>query len=108
MEPLLHFEQLRPLIRESEITTHFKRDVGGRGKAAAIALDVLNSNHEGFEELHKYEEQIHGNHVFRAKINGDHIVYTVTKDNRLVFLRAFKNFKDYKKFLDHDLRKLLS
>ena len=34
-----------------------------------------------------------------AKINGIHIVYAVS-GNKLIFLRAFKNFKRYEKFLE--------
>jgi hypothetical protein len=102
-----HFELLRPIIKEHAITKHFKRDMGGVSAAAAIALDVLDSNHEGFEELHKYEENIEGNHIFRAKIRGTHIVYAVTKDYRLVFLRGFTNYDAYKKFLE-EKKKILS
>ncbi len=95
-----HFDQLYPSLKGYEITSHFKRDVGTLEGAEKIAQNILDSNHEAFEELHKFEEVIHGNHVFRAKINKEHYVYLITKEHRLIFVRAFKNFSKYKKYLE--------
>jgi hypothetical protein len=61
-----------------------------------------------FAELHKFEENLDGNLVFRAKKKGKHIVYGVDKKMRIVFLRKFRNFSEYKKFLDDkkEIRKM--
>jgi hypothetical protein len=101
------FEQLKPRIKGYAITAHFKRDMGSIDRAAAIAIDILESQHDGCEELHKYEEHLEGNHIFRAKIKGVHIVYAITAEPSLVFLRGFKNFKEYKHFLE-DRQAILS
>jgi hypothetical protein len=62
--------------------------------------DVLDCSGADFYELHKFEEHIDGNMIFRAKKEGMHIVYCVDRNMRIIFLRAFRNFKDYKRFLD--------
>ena len=90
-----HFERLRPLIREVVTSKHFFRE--------ATNFDtnlVLDSRHEHFTHLHKLEETIEGNHIFRALTGHTHIVYAVDKKHRLILLRAFKNFKHYEKFLE--------
>ncbi|MBW2988436.1 hypothetical protein DRJ48_04865 [Candidatus Woesearchaeota archaeon] len=104
-----HYETLINSINGYAITKHFKRDLG-LAKATAVALDILDSNHTGFEELHKFEEKVEGCHIFRAKIDGIHIVYAVTPEHKLVFLRGFKNFKEYEKFLSNKkkLKEMLS
>jgi hypothetical protein len=38
--------------------------------------------------------------IFRAKTDRMHIVYSVDKNMRIIFMRVFKNFKEYEKFLD--------
>jgi len=38
--------------------------------------------------------------IFRAKKEGTHIVYCVNKEMRIIFLRAIKNYTEYKKFLE--------
>ncbi len=99
------FEQLKPAIKGYAITSHFKRDVGSIEKATAIVIEVLESKES--EQMHKFEELIEENLIFRAKIQGVHIVYVLTPSQRLVFLRAFKNFKSYEHFLA-DKQALLS
>jgi len=91
-----HFEQLRDLIKDIIITKHFSRDLPNFD----INL-IVDSKHEHFTHLHKYEENIEGNHIFRALKDKIHIVYAVDKQHRLIFLRAFHNFKEYIKFLDN-------
>lgn len=89
-----YFKELRPLIKEVIVSHHFKKD--------APLFDttlITDCKHEYFVRLHKFEETIDGNHVFRAVKGKVHIVYVIDKDHRLIFLRAFKNFTDYKKFL---------
>ena len=51
--------------------------------------------------MHKFERNINGNLIFRAKKGQIHIVYGVDKRIRIVFLRAIKNFAQYKKFLEN-------
>jgi len=88
-----HFEQFE--IRKVLISHHFHRDLPGFDTSI-----VIDSKHEQCTHLHKFEENIEGNHIFRALVNHMHIVYAVTPEHDLVLLRAFKNFKEYMKFLD--------
>lgn len=94
-----HFHQFD--IKEVLTTHHFHRDAHGFDTDAITKSD---STH-----LHKYEENIEGNHIFRALIEHVHYVYAIDRDHRLIFLRAFHNFKEYKKFLEdkHEILKLL-
>jgi hypothetical protein len=62
---------------------------------------VLDCEHLYFKQLHKLEETIKGNHIFRALKNNLHVVYAIDRSHRLIFLRAFDNFTAYKKFLDN-------
>ena len=90
-----HFEQLRPSIKKVITSRHFLKD--------APDFDtnlVVGCQHEYFTRLHKFEETIDGNHIFRAIKGKTHYVYAIDKNKRLIFLRAFSNFKDYKKFLN--------
>jgi len=88
------FEKLRPLIKEIISSKHFLKD------APEFDLNlVFDCKHEYFTHLHKFEETINGNHIFRALNGKMHVVYAIDKNHRLVFLRAFNNFKDYLKFL---------
>jgi hypothetical protein len=97
------FQKLRPNIKKIIISKHFKKDAPNFN----INL-ILDSEHEYFTRLHKFEETINGNHIFRALKKGNHIVYSINSDT-LIFLRAFKNFKTYKKFLDNkqQLKKMI-
>jgi len=91
-----HFDQLRSSIKQVLVTKHFRRDAPDFDTSL-----VLDSAHEHFTHLHKFEENVSGNHIFRALKDGVHIVYAVDKKHRLIFLRAFKNFKKYESFLEH-------
>ncbi len=101
-----HYELFASSIKSYIITKHFKRDFKHKEEAIALVLDVIQSDHERFEQLHKLEEQLKGNHIFRGKINGKHIVYAITPEHNLIFLRSFKNFKQYEEFLS-DKRRIL-
>ena len=90
-----HFQQLRPLIKEIIVTHHFKRDLPDFNTS-----QIVDCDHSSFTRLHKFEETIDGNHLFRAIKGETHIIYAIDKNHRLIFLRAFTNFKDYKKFLN--------
>lgn len=89
------FEKLRSGVTCVLVTRHFLRDIPGFD----VTL-ILDSRHEHFLHLHKFEETIDGNHIFRALKDKTHIVYAIDKANRLIFLRAFHNFKEYERFLD--------
>ncbi len=91
-----HFSEIRPSIKEVVITHHFKKDIPDYKD---VVKDILNCKHANFIELHKFEEHIEGNAIFRAKKGKIHFVYAIDKNKRLIFLRAFHNFKEYEKFL---------
>jgi len=93
-----HFAEARPNIKKVIISNHFKKDFP---KYKEIVQDILDCTHDNFVELHKYEENYSGNIIFRAKKEKIHLIYAIDKQKRLIFLRAFKNFKEYKKFLDN-------
>lgn len=90
-----HWSLLRPHITETVTSHHFNRDMPD-----FEARLILDSEHEHFTHLHKFEENVDGRHIFRALQGHMHIVYAVD-GKRLVLLRAFKNFKEYKKFLEN-------
>jgi mRNA-degrading endonuclease RelE of RelBE toxin-antitoxin system len=96
-----HFMGVRPLIKEVVVSKHFKRDLKDEEKISSIIKNVLNCSHLEFNELHKFEENIEGNLIFRAKKENLHIVYCIDKMMRIIFLRAIRNFDEYRKFLDN-------
>lgn len=91
---------IRPSIKEVVVTKHFARDLKGKEEVSSIVKDILDCSNLEFTELHKFEENIDGNLIFRAKKRQTHFVYFVDKKMRIIFLRAFKNFTEYKRFLD--------
>lgn len=101
-----HFMELRPSIKEVVVSKHFRRDVKDEKMVSAIASEILSC--ESFAELHKFEEHVDGIPVFRAKKDKIHFVFAVEGET-LVLLRAFKNFKEYEKFLEDktQVKKLL-
>lgn len=90
-----HFEQMFPRVKEVLKTKHFIKDAPDFD----IGL-VVGCQHEHFVRLHKFEEKIKDIYIFRALREKQHIVYAI-KGDKLVFLRAFKNFKEYGKFLNN-------
>jgi mRNA-degrading endonuclease RelE of RelBE toxin-antitoxin system len=96
-----HFMKVRPLIKEVVVSKHFKRDLKDEEKISFIIKNVLDCSHLEFNELHKFEENIEGNLIFRAKKENLHIVYCIDKTMRIIFLRAIRNFDEYRKFLDN-------
>jgi hypothetical protein len=90
-----HFHQLEPHITEVLVTHHFKRDAPDFDVS-----QIIDDRHDQFTHLHKFEEAIEGNHIFRALQEHVHYVYVIDKGHRLLFLRAFHNYTEYKKFLD--------
>lgn len=94
-----HFMKIRPSIKSVAISKRFLRDLKDEEKAASIVKDIIYCSHLEFHELHKFERNIGGNLIFRAKKENLHIVYGIDKRLRIVFLRAMKNFNEYKNFL---------
>ena len=96
-----HFKAIRPMLKTLVISRHFIRDFKDKEDVNSVVSGVLNCSNVDFNELHKFEEDIDGNLVFRAKRNGVHILYCVDKKKRIIFLRAFKNYSEYGDFLQN-------
>jgi hypothetical protein len=96
-----HFDNFVGKINNPIISKHFKKE--------APDFDVnlvLDNKHEHFTRLHKFEKQVKGNDIFRALREKTHYVYVITPEKKLIFLRAFKNFKKYEKYLGDDKERL--
>ncbi len=91
---------VRPHIKSVVVTKHFLKDLKDLEEAKSIVRDVLDCSNADFYELHKFEEHVNGSMIFRAKKEGMHIIYCVDKNMRIIFMRVFKNFKEYEKFLE--------
>jgi mRNA-degrading endonuclease RelE of RelBE toxin-antitoxin system len=104
-----HFLTIRPKIKGVIVSKHFIKDLKDQKKITSIIQNILDCASSNFIELHKFEEHINGNLVFRAKTKKVHIVYFIDKHLRILFLRAFNNYKQYKKFLDnkHEIRHMI-
>jgi mRNA-degrading endonuclease RelE of RelBE toxin-antitoxin system len=92
---------VRPHIKSIVVTKHFFKDLKDPEEAKSVIKDVLDCSNIDFYELHKFEEHIDGNMIFRAKKEKMHIVYCVDRNMRIIFLRVFSNFKEYEKFLEN-------
>jgi mRNA-degrading endonuclease RelE of RelBE toxin-antitoxin system len=105
-----HFVAIRPSIKTLVISKRFIRDLKDKEEVDSIVSGVLNCSNVDFNELHKFEENIDGNLIFRAKKGGIHVVYCVDKKMRIMFLRAFKNYSEYGKFLEDkkEIRKMIA
>jgi mRNA-degrading endonuclease RelE of RelBE toxin-antitoxin system len=90
----------RPLIKTAIVSKRFIKDLKNEKEAKSIVNEVLDCSNIDYYELHKFEENIDGYLIFRAKKEGTRIVYCVNKEMQLIFLRAFKNYKEYGKFLE--------
>jgi len=101
---------VRPLIKMVVVSKHFTRDLKDEDEASSVIEEILDCSDVGFNELHKFEENIGGNLVFRAKKGSMHIVYGVDNEMRIIFLREFKNYNEYGKFLDdkREIRKMMT
>jgi mRNA-degrading endonuclease RelE of RelBE toxin-antitoxin system len=94
-----HFKSVRPHLKSVIVTKRFFKDMKNKEKARSIVEGIIDCSDADFNELHKFEEHINGFMIFRAKKEGMHIVYCVNKEMQIIFLRAFRNFKMYEKFL---------
>lgn len=88
-----HFMTIRPFLRGIVVSKHFIRDSKDKEKMNSIIKDILDCSHLEFNELHKFEEHINGNLIFRAKKEQLHIVYCINKKMRTVFF--FKSDKTF-------------
>ena len=95
-----HFVAVRPYITSVVVTKRFFKDLKDDEIAKSIVRDVLDCFNADFNELHKFEEHMDGCMIFRARKDRMHIVYCVDKNMRIIFLRVFKNYKEYAKFLE--------
>ena len=105
-----YFMNVRPFVKSVVISNHFVRDLKDEKEVQSIVNDILDCSNMEFVELHKFEANVEGNLVFRAKKNGLHLVYCVDKKMRIVFLRAFRNYGEYGKFLadKKEIRRMIS
>ncbi len=94
------FIQVRPHLRGIVVSKRFVKDCRSEEEAKSIVQKVLDCSDLEFTELHKFEENIDGNLIFRAKKENTHIVYCVDRTMQIIFLRAINNFNEYKRFLD--------
>lgn len=92
---------VRPSIKTIVISRHFLKDLKDDKAAESLIQDILDCANAGFHELHRFEESIDGNMIFRAKRDGTHVVYGVDKKMRIIFLRVFKNYGEYERFLEN-------
>ncbi len=96
-----HFENEIKKIKEVILTKRFQKDA-----PYFDVEEVTGCEHLHFTRQHKFEKHVGDLHIFRALKKGVHFVYAIDKEFRLIFLRAFKNFKGYEKFLG-DEREIL-
>jgi mRNA-degrading endonuclease RelE of RelBE toxin-antitoxin system len=101
---------IRPSIKTVAISKHFIKDLKDKEEVDSIVSGVLDCSSIDFSELHKFEENVDGNLIFRAKKDGIHIVYCVDKKMRIIFLRTFKNYSEYGKFLEDkkEIKKMIA
>ncbi|MFH1473508.1 MAG: hypothetical protein ABIE55_01305 [Candidatus Aenigmatarchaeota archaeon] len=104
-----HFAKIRPHIKDVIISKHFERDIKNEDELNSIIKDVLDCSHAEFHELHKFEDNIEGILIFRARKENLHILYCIDKNMRIIFLRAIRNFDEYKRLLDDkkELKKII-
>ncbi len=96
-EKFNHFDNFAGEIKKAIVSKHFKKE------APDFDINlVLDNKHEHFTRLHKFEKHAKGNNIFRALKEKVHYVYVITPEKYLIFLRAFKNFKKYEKYLGDD------
>ena len=101
---------IRPFIKVAVISKQFIKDLKNEEEAELIVNDIIDCSNTDFYELHKFEENLDENLIFRAKKEGVHMVYCVDKQMRIIFLRAFRNCSEYGKFLEYkkQIKKLLA
>ncbi len=94
--------RVSPSIGSVVVSKRFIRDLKDREMVNSVIRSILDCSHLEFHELHKFEKNIDGNLIFRAKKGKMHIVYGVDKNMGMIFMRAIKNFAQYKRFLEQE------
>ncbi len=104
-----HFMTVRPLLRSIVVSKRFLKDLGSEDETRLLVRDILDCSNADFTELHKFEENVDGNMIFRAKKAGVHFVYCVDQKMRIIFMRAFRNYSEYAKFLENkkEIKKMI-
>ncbi|UCC33918.1 MAG: hypothetical protein JSW53_02640 [Candidatus Bathyarchaeota archaeon] len=97
-----NFMKVRPSIRKVVISKRFIRDLKDREIVNSIVRNILDCSRLEYHELHKFEKNVNGNLIFRAKKGKMHVVYGVDREMRIIFMRAIRNFVQYKKFLESE------
>ena len=96
MECSSHFMHLRQSVLGYKISNKFEKELENYQE---IVGKIMSCDAACFTELHKFEEKISDISIFRAKIDRVHIVYAIDKTGNAYFLRAFRNFSMYERFL---------
>jgi len=98
-----HYAEIRPSIKGIFVYNHFIKDAGSEEESESLIEKILKCSKIQFKELHKFEKHVDGFLIFRAKIDGTHVVYSIDKERKaMIFLRLFKNYSRYKKYLEDD------
>jgi len=95
-----HFYTVRPSLEEAVVTPAFRKGVPDHEDVLA---DILDCTRMHYHEMHKYERHVGGFTVFRAKRDRVHYVYAIA-GSRLILLRAFGNYQEYRAYLEDDKR----
>jgi mRNA-degrading endonuclease RelE of RelBE toxin-antitoxin system len=93
-----HFSNLRGNVTEVTMTKHFEKDLKDSSKRSALVSQILDCSSKDFHELHKFEFKAGESYIFRAKKDSMHVLYGIS-GNVLVFLRAIRNYGEYRRFL---------
>jgi hypothetical protein len=96
MECGSHFMHLRQSVLGYKISNRFEKELDNYQE---VVGKIMSCDAACFTELHKFEEKIGEISVFRAKMDRVHIVYAIDKTGNAYFLRAFRNFSMYGRFL---------
>lgn len=104
-----HFMNIRPFIKTAIVTKRFVKDCKNED-VKAIVSEILDCSNTNYSELHKFEKNVDGYLLFRAKKEGTHIVYCINNTKQIIFLRAYKHYKEYGKFLQdqQEIKKQIS
>ena len=92
-----HFRDLRGSLKSVKTGKRFLKDMEQTDEAVRR---ILNCENTDIATLHKFEKKIEGNFVFRGLIDKTHVLYAVTEARDIVFLRAFRNEKLYRSYLE--------
>ena len=96
----LHLMTIRPHIRSIVVTKRYLEDLKEEENAKKLLENVLDCPNADLNVLHKFEELVNRCKLFRAKTGERSIVCCVDKNKRIIFMRVFKDFKRYTKFIE--------